>query len=404
METPSRGPYATTQWSTQTREAIALLALYATREGAGVDDFYSLVEQSPLGIPKRTLYRWVSALEKGESPFKDEKQTGREKLLDDLQQNILFGRILSFLNDVTRVDLEVACREAKLLFGVEVSLPTMSRYLDEGQFSWKLTGSRPMPAKSNFKNYVVEYYNFLLRLHSEGFFKVHASKVVCIDFFTNSRRLERVRTFATRGGKQPKFARVSLRHTDTYLDALWMDGIDRTPALMWTHNKAFAQGSPQAKRILEICNQLNVERDRIKYKKNTKTYCKESVELVEEFYERYDCWEGAFVLHDKGNSFKRKKHFVEKDFGVAKLELFPPICHGELSVNDNHYHALVKQAWRSERSKNSDEVYDAILILHLCDRFQGKAVRDMYNRNFMLNEKKLSLEKTERLLGGKKRG
>ena len=57
METPSRGPYATTQWSTQTREAIALLALYATREGAGVDDFYSLVEQSPLGIPKRTLYR-----------------------------------------------------------------------------------------------------------------------------------------------------------------------------------------------------------------------------------------------------------------------------------------------------------------------------------------------------------
>ena len=96
METPSRGPYATTKWSTETREAIALLALYATGEGADAADFFSLVEQSPLGIPKRTLYRWVAKLESGESPFKDEKQTGREKLLSDLQQSILFGRILFF--------------------------------------------------------------------------------------------------------------------------------------------------------------------------------------------------------------------------------------------------------------------------------------------------------------------
>jgi transposase len=403
METPSRGPYMAAKLTTETKEAIALLALHATEEGRGEGDFFALVEKSPLSIPRATLYRWVASLRKGESPFKDEKQTGREKVLSDEQQSILFGRILFFISNVSGIDLETACREAKELFGVEVSKSTMSDYLSNGHMSWKLMGSRPMPAKSSFKDYVFEYYNFLLRLHNEGFFNAHPSKIVCLDFFTDSRRLERVRTFAPRGGKQPKMKRTSVRHTNTVLNGLWLDGIDRTPALAWTHMKAFKKNSAEAKRILQICEQLNVGRERIKFIDSKKQYCKESVDMVEEFYGTYDCWDEVFVLHDKGNSFKRKKYFVEKDFGIERLELFPPICHGELSVNDNHYHALVKNAWRRERSKHGDEVYDLILILHLCDRFQGKYVTDMYNRNFMLKEKSLSLEKTEKLLRGNKR-
>ena len=84
---------------------------------------------------------------------------------------------------------------------------------------------------------------------------------------------------------------------------------------------------------------------------------------------------------------KEKNNLSRKISGVAKLEIFPPVCHGELSVNDNHYHALVKQAWRSERSKNGDERVRLYFNSASCDRFQGKAVPDMYIRNFMLMRK-----------------
>ena len=69
----------------------------------------------------------------------------------------------------------------------------------------------------------------------------------------------------------------------------------------------------------------------------------------------------------KENSFKEKNYLVELDYGAARMEVFPAICHGELSGNDHWYHSMLKALWRSTRSVDGDEVFDQLLLLHLSD-------------------------------------
>jgi hypothetical protein len=105
-------------------------------------------------------------------------------------------------------------------------------------------------------------------------------------------------------------------------------------------------------------------------------------------------------MHDKGNSFKEKGVYVELDYGAARVEVFPAICHGELSVNDHWYHSMLKALWRSQRSAEGDEVYDQLLLLHLSDTISPEDISAMFNHNYLLDVPKLKLADVETLLAG----
>jgi len=86
---------------------------------------------------------------------------------------------------------------------------------------------------------------------------------------------------------------------------------------------------------------------------------------------------------------------------VSRVEVFPSAQHGELSTCDNHFNAIVKNQWRSFRSKNGNETYDSILLLSLCDKVKPATIRGMFVRNYMLDSNNITLSAVEDLLSQK---
>jgi predicted nucleic-acid-binding Zn-ribbon protein len=89
-------------------------------------------------------------------------------------------------------------------FAQKLGFATVSRHIDALQLSFRLTNGRPMPKSMTAENYVQQYYECVLKLHNEGFFKWDPKKIVCIDCCTNSRRLEREKTISLKGAKPKK--------------------------------------------------------------------------------------------------------------------------------------------------------------------------------------------------------
>jgi hypothetical protein len=400
METPSGAKYAAGTIPAVVRDAIGVIAESARRKGCSVETFASFLEGTVFALSDRTLYRWVKAVEEGGTPMSAEKLSGNKLKVAWGDQMILAGWVLEMSDENTPIGLAAYVKQVKLWFNLDIDEATASRYMSKAQLTWQLTGSRPMPPGSTKENYTIEYFNFVKARTDDGFFSVPGHKLVCLDFFTDSRRVERVRTFAGKGGKQKKFARLQIKYTNSYLGGLWRDGINRTPVLMFTYNIAFGPNSKVADRVEFLCQLWKIDRDRIFYTFSKRYYCKEQLDQVSTFWDRYKCLRGAHVMHDKGNSFKEKGVYVELDYGAARVEVFPAICHGELSVNDHWYHSMLKALWRSQRSAEGDEVYDQLLLLHLSDTISPEDISAMFNHNYLLDVPKLKLADVETLLAG----
>jgi hypothetical protein len=80
--------------SWETRLAIAEWAVNAKAAGVSVSSFAKNGKSTSYNPSPRTLRRHVAALEGGDSPFKDEKEAGREPALHWEQKKILCGAVL----------------------------------------------------------------------------------------------------------------------------------------------------------------------------------------------------------------------------------------------------------------------------------------------------------------------
>lgn len=87
-----------------------------------------------------------------------------------------------------------------------------------------------------YSAYVRAYYQWLLDMSNDNFFLCPQRLLASIDFMSNSRRLERVKTYSPRGQKQKKFVAPKVTYTECILTLLWADGVNRTPALLFTYN------------------------------------------------------------------------------------------------------------------------------------------------------------------------
>jgi hypothetical protein len=314
---------AGTSW--ETRQVVAEWAMAAKASGTPVRSFAKNGEKSSYSPSARTLRRQVASLERGEDLFMKEKDTGREPALLWDQRKVLCGAVLMAEE---KVNLEKFSGLSEEYFGVPLAKSTASDYCRQLGLSFQLVGGRPMPKNLTFDEYVLGYFEWVLNSRNEGFFNVDVSKLACADSFTNSIRTFREKTLNGIGRKQKKFPRLDYKYTDNFMGCQWGDGINRTPTLHFSFNKAYAPSNPDANLVDNYFKDLDLNRDRSFFEQSTKFYCAEKSIQAHNFVDRYRReLKGSHVMFDGGPAWKIKKQYVMEGY-VRNYRVLAPAQHG----------------------------------------------------------------------------
>lgn len=399
MDTPNKKPNIAGV-SPEVRVFAAELALALQKRGVSRSVFVEAASETSYPVTKPTLNRHIAAVSKGEAPLSSEKKSGRRPLLSTEEWDVVAGAVLCAEE---RTHLQWVVDWIAKSFNVDVSLSTVSNHLAELKLTIKLVPKRLMPKGMTRDAYARLYYEDVLKLHNSGFFKNQPNLIYTIDATSNSRRLERETTISISGAPAPKFAAPELKYTDTYLAAVWMDGVNRTPTLMFTFNPALKEGSARWEEVLEWCNAWGLETSQIVYgqpAKPTKTYCATTNAHLSHFKAIYrQRIHGTCVMHDAGNEFKIDGESILGD-GAMEEFVFTPATHGEESVLDNNWFAIAKHWWRAEREKFCGLDFDkqSVYLLYCIDYYKSEQISRLYERNFLLDQENLSLATVEALL------
>jgi hypothetical protein len=298
------------------------------------------------------------------------------------------------------VDLQTISLWISSNIGITVDESTVSRHLKSLELSLQLFGTRPMPAGKTRDEYVLGYFEFVKKLHDEGFFNWYPSKIVCIDSLTDSRRTERGRGFQVRGGKQPKVAKNSPSYTNNFVVGVTMAG-DVLVVLMFTHDPTFDPNGGRWAEVKAWCKKYRIRTDIIYFTKSTKKYCKEQQAHYTQFHQvNKDALSGSRILHDGGTAFKIDGQLIMDD-GANRTVVLPSLQHGELSVCDNKLNAVAKALWKQMRT-NIDHSYDAVLLLHCIQVTKKESIQAWWQENFLLGASRLTLRVVDTQL--KKKG
>jgi hypothetical protein len=100
----------------------------------------------------------------------------------------------SFLRQTKPVALENVQRWIKANLGMDVSIATVSRHKDEMGLSFQLTGSQETKPGLTRDEYILGFFECVLDLRRTGFFEFDHRRIICIDFVTNSMRIEKRKT------------------------------------------------------------------------------------------------------------------------------------------------------------------------------------------------------------------
>jgi len=283
-------------------------------------------------------------------------------------------------------------------FDVRPSIPTVSKRLGAFKLSTRLTGARPMPIGMTRDEYVLGYHEFVLGLHSSGFWNFDPNKIVCIDFVTNSRRRERETTLDFVGAPQKKIEGKLPTHTHSYLVAVTLGGDDDYLPLMFTFDEDLDPTGRNKREVRSLCRKFGLLTEQIVFKKSSKKYCKEDNSQVAHFKNIYRHeLRGTRVLADAGNSFKLHRQFILED-GADRYVTFPPAQHGQLSVLDNKLNAVAKALWKAERT-NTNFQHDSILLLYCLQRVGRDAISSWWESNFLLKKNQPTVQDVEDMLG-----
>ena len=133
---------------------------------------------------------------------------------------------------------------------------------------------------------------------------------------------------------------------------------------------------------------------------SAKTYCATTNDHISHFKNVYrDRLHGTRVMHDDGNEFKIKGESILGD-GADREFVFTPATHGEESVLDNNWFAVAKNWWRAEREKYCGKDIDkqSVYLLYCIDYYKSGQISRLYDRNFLLDQEKLTLARVDDFL------
>ena len=231
-----------------------------------------------------------------------------------------------------------------------------------------------------------------------------------IDFTYTSHRTGRTVTFAPLGGPQPKLLQELSQFTNCIVTIVWSDGVNRTPALLYTNNPefVFTKGRSSSRQsrfewLMRCCNYYEIDQSRItdmsKYTSNNSKYVKESVTTVKDVLKVYEkeLQKAAVIFRDAGNCY------VENGIDLIeeanhKVVVLPPAIHQYLSVNDNKLHGVAKQYWRAGVTDFKDDVDASLYLLWRLDEVKEASIKQWFNENLCLDGGRVTEERVRIIL------
>src|SRR3989338_5042025 len=216
-------------------------------------------------------------------------------------------------------------------------------------------------------------------------------------------------TFAPAGEAQPCDRSGISRFTNCIITCLWSDGVNRTPAILYSYNQLFRtnrKSTPTRDRqkfeFGELCKVWKIPMSRCVYvgkpKTETRTFVSESPSLVRLFFERYGVPKDCVIYSDNGKSFFEDGTSVLGELGFSKHLTYPACVHQFLSPNDNRHHGAAKAAWRNAGIEFTNDVLAAIRLLRFLDKDATAHSEEYFNRNLLL----ISEESSKTMINGRK--
>lgn len=406
-----RAKYHTTEMSRETREAIARIFSLLVADGMPEKKCLEYIHRAGYPVPPQTFSQWITAVKSTGSALSASMPHGRESALDDEKKKIFAGWVLHRVDMHRPVQLKHARAMISKRFGIDLTEATAGNYLRELGFSCREVRSRP-------KGYDVSY-PFLLSTAQTWLSSLHVDsvprRIVCFDATATSHRRDRELSFQPRGTPQLAHPTTIPSYTNQIFEGLWADGLNRTPALLFTHNPKFdlsrrgrSKHSSEQQHFLQVLAAHGIDQSRIIYERSDKHYYAESADMVRVFLGRYSAEFGDFStitsFSDDGRAYKvGEGRTVFDEAGVRKHCVFPPIVHHYLSPNDADLHPAVKSAWRSACPSFDDDVLCSVKLLALIDQYSVES-RSWFANRLLIKGSQVTSEKVGELIPDPSRG
>ena len=132
----------------------------------------------------------------------------------------------------------------------------------------------------------------------------------------------------------------------------------------------------------------------------SKTYARDSVQQVTDFFQLYVIDNNHHILSDGGASFKKKSESIFDDLPFKKAEGYPAPVNQYLSPNDNRLHGVAKARWRAKVKNWKDDVRNTLLLMKELDKVEQASIKGWFDTNLQLKEDEATAELAERCIFG----
>jgi hypothetical protein len=240
--------------------------------------------------------------------------------------------------------------------------------------------------------------------------------IASLDITFSGHRTQRTYSYSRVGGHQPKLRAELSKYTNAILTCVWSDGVDRTPACLFTFNPGFRldvhKTQLQQSRfdyLTQCLKDAEVSEGRVVFcgspPNDKRTYVSEDARIVQWFIGKYreQFQKADIVLSDNGAAFQnmKSKWFHETD---AKVFYYPASVHQYMSPNDNKLHGAAKGQWRNMGLDFKDDVKSSIMLLNCIDQVASKNTGNVvkwFKDNLFLKSDNFNLSSVQELISGR---
>ena len=372
---PIKRKYPSAELSTGQRELIARLVGPLEARGISHAAFRDILADANITVPKSSLDRWIYAHVSNVSIFTAEKGSGAPPLLDDDQREIAAGWVLSQNDSNQMVSIASFSSFCATAFGVTLSQGTSHKYLHALGFSSKVSQVKNSGFTVDVDMLSKMMFDWKCERQLAGDLK---GLLASVDLTFTGHRTDRRLSYAPAGGAQPKSSGANSQLTSCIVTVVWSDGVNRTPPALFTFNgkfrldrvgrKAWVQ---EREKFQGALVRYGIDAKRVIYigseKNETRTYARESAELLRRFFEIYRVRTKGVVFSDNGTAFFPGGVSALEALGFEKHVSYPAPVHQHLSPNDNRPHGTAKARWRNNGVDFKDDVESSLMLMNYLD-------------------------------------
>lgn len=400
--TRPRGPYKASSLTDGEKTAIGKIGAALLGRGFSNVEYLTLLNEA--GYPDLdsvTVGRWMTSCTATGLPTSGKKSPGRPSSLSPSDLEVVAGYVFRLDADLKMVTLKTVVDFVLNTFRVSIDDSTASRYLARLGITGQTAHRKSPGFLLSDDGLAKQYLECLLELEAAKFFEGPLKYLMNIDFSYDSIRLQRQKTFAAKGGPQPRSAGFTRRYTNCFTTAVFAGGSRGTVTLMSTCNPAFdfARRVTPAKlklrkKVLSLMAKYSITKDMIHFvppvRGRSQTYAAEKGEFVTLLFQRFlhiKDMKNWRVLHDAGNAYKTGGVDVLDEVGVGLHASYTPAVHHLMQINDNCVNAVVKEIWRAMKIDHNDEIESPLALLHCFNTINKDMVFDMFTSNLFLHKK-----------------